>query len=91
MSINVFLVLYLGRACVVYTFSLTLTLLAAKIISLCHRQRARSAGTSMQSDQALYCFLINFLNFSHFDISKIDKGQFQKWKMDKFILRNAAC
>ena len=35
-------------------------LLEAKVISLCHQYRARPAFTSVQSDQALYCWLTNF-------------------------------
>ena len=34
---------------------ITCILLVPKIISLCYQYRARPAGTSMQSDQALYC------------------------------------
>ena len=37
-----------------YVFSLSLTLLEPKVISLCHQYRARAACTSTQSDQALY-------------------------------------
>ena len=34
---------------------LTLILPTPKVISLCHRYRAKPACTSVQSDQALYC------------------------------------
>ena len=34
-------------------------LLRPKVISLCHQYRATPAGTSVQSDQALYCWLTN--------------------------------
>ena len=34
-------------------------ILEAKVISLCHQYRARPACTSVQSDQALYCWLTN--------------------------------
>ena len=37
-------------------FSLTLLLMESNVISLCHGYRARPAWTSMQSDQALYCW-----------------------------------
>ena len=39
---------------------LTLVLLEPKGIRLCHQYRARPACTSVQSDQALYCWLTNF-------------------------------
>ena len=44
----------------VFVITLTLPLLEPKIISLCHLYRGRPACTSMQSDQALYCWLANF-------------------------------
>ena len=40
--------------------SLTLTLLVLKLISLWNHYRARLAFTSMQSDQAQYCWLNNY-------------------------------
>ena len=36
---------------------LTLILLETKVISLCHQNRARPTCISVQSDQALYCWL----------------------------------
>ena len=53
---------------------LTVNQLESKVISLCHQYRARPACTSVQSDQALYCWLAN----SYLDIPKINNGQF--WK-----------
>ena len=38
--------------------TLTLTVLEAKVIS--HQYKARLAYTSVQTDQALYCWLTNF-------------------------------
>ena len=76
------------RALVPHTvLLLTLNLLEQKMISLCHHYRARSACTSVQSDQALNSWLTNFM--LHFDTPKNDNGQFQKWKMD-LLLRNSA-
>ena len=40
--------------------NLTLTLPKLKEISLCHQYRARIACTSVQSDEALYCWPANF-------------------------------
>ena len=43
--------------------SLSLTLFlpeSLEVISLCHQYRTRLACTSVQSDQALYCWLANF-------------------------------
>ena len=40
-------------------YILTLNLLKLKEISFCHLYRASPASTSVQSDQALYCWLIN--------------------------------
>ena len=37
-----------------------LTLILLKLITLCHQYRARSACTSVHSDQALYYWLTNF-------------------------------
>ena len=56
----------------------TLILSEPKVISLCHQYRARWACTSMQSDQALYCWLIN-LKFS-FWYPLYDNRQFQNWR-----------
>ena len=42
------------------TFALTFILLEPKAISLCHQYRAKPAFTSVQSGQALYCWLPNF-------------------------------
>ena len=39
---------------------LALILLKPNVISLCHQYRARPGCTSMQSDQALYCWQTNF-------------------------------
>ena len=39
---------------------LTLILLEPKVISLCHLYRTRPACSSVQSDQALYCWQTNF-------------------------------
>ena len=45
--------------------TLTLILLKPKEISLCHQYRTRPACTSMQSEQALYCWLsTNFILIS---------------------------
>ena len=49
---------------------------------LCHQYRVRAACTDMQSDQALYCWLANFIFSSWCDeIPKNDNGLFQNWKM----------
>ena len=53
---------------------LTVILLEPKVLSICHQYTARPAQTSVQSDQALYCWLTNFY---HLDIPKIETGQFQ--------------
>ena len=55
---------------------LILILLETKVIGLGHQYRARSACTSVQSDQALYCWL---------EIPKNKNGQFQIWKMNYSI------
>ena len=52
-----------------------------KVISLCNLNKARQACTSVQSDQAIFCWLAS----SHHDIPKNDNGEFQKWKMDYSI------
>ena len=39
---------------------LTLILLEANVFSFCHQYRVRPACTSMQPDQASYCWLTNF-------------------------------
>ena len=59
---------------------LTLILPTAKVISLCHQNRARSACTSVQSDQALSTSSF-YLNIPK-NIPKNDNGQCQKCKMD---------
>ena len=41
-------------------YNLTLILPTPKVISLCHQYRGRQACTSVQFDQALYCWLTNF-------------------------------
>ena len=41
-------------------WSLTIILLELKVISLCHHYRARPVCTSVQFDQALYCWLTIF-------------------------------
>ena len=46
-----------------YMLSLTLILMETKLTSLCRQNRARPACTSMQPNQALYCWLTVF-NFS---------------------------
>ena len=46
---------------------LTVILLELKVTSLCHQYRARSACTSVHSDQDIYCWLTNFLS-CHLDI-----------------------
>ena len=53
---------------------LTLILLTPKVTSLCHHYRARPARTSMQSDQALYCWLTNFFTSLHLDIPENGNG-----------------
>ena len=58
---------------------LTLILLKMKEISLCHHYIARPTYTSVQSDQALYCWL------TYFDFPKNDNEQFQKWQEDYSI------
>ena len=45
------------------SLGLTLILPTPKVISLCYLYRARPACTSVQSDQALYCWLTNFKVF----------------------------
>ena len=49
-----------GFYCVYVAYYLTLILLEQKVISLCHQYRVRPASTSVQSHQALYCWLTNF-------------------------------
>ena len=63
-----------------------LILLEPKVISLCHHHRARPPCTSMQSEQALYCWLTKF-TFIYIDIPKNDNGQIKKManKFQKFI------
>ena len=63
--------------------NLILILLELKEIRLCHQYGARPAYMSMQSDQALYCWLTNF-KFSSWYPSKYN-GQFKKRKMDYSI------
>ena len=62
---------------------LNLILLEPKVIRLCHQYRARLACTSMQSDQALYCWQTNFK--VGIMLYKKDNGQFQKWNVDYSI------
>ena len=59
-----------------------LTLILPKVISLCHQYRARPTCTTVQSDQALYCWLTNFKFSPYHDIPKYYNEQFQKWKVD---------
>ena len=54
---------------------LTITLLDPKMISLCHHYRDRPTYISVQSDQALYCWLA--MSQFHLAISKIE------WKLPK--------
>ena len=55
---------------------LTLILLEPRVISLCHQYRSRPDCASMQSDQAVYCWLINcnaiFLISQKIIIEKVD-------------------
>ena len=65
---------------------LTLILLEPKVISLCHQYTARPACTSVKSDHTLYCLTDQLHVITHLDISKYDKGEFQKWKVEYSIL-----
>ena len=67
----------------IFAVILTLTMLEPKLIRLCHQCRARSAWTSILSDQTLHCLLTNFKFF--LDFPKINNIQLQKWKVDKSI------
>ena len=53
--------------------------LVPKMINLCHHYRARSAYTSVQSNQALYCWMTNLS--SHLDIPKMkmDSANNGRW------------
>ena len=53
------------------------------MISLCLQYRARSACTSVQSDQALYCWLTNFKFSSRYPKMIMDSSK--KWKMDYYV------
>ena len=57
---------------VTVTQFLTLILPTPKVMRLCHQYRARPACTSLQADQALYCWLTSGF---HLDISKYNNGQ----------------
>ena len=59
---------------------LTLILLEPKVISICHQYRARLACTSVQSDQALYCWLTNYqLQIIILISLKMIMGSFKRW------------
>ena len=59
---------------------LTLILPTLKVISLCHQYRARPECTSMQSDQALYCWLTNFKVFILISLKlTMDSAKMQGW------------
>ena len=64
----------------------TLTLLEPKVIGLCYQYRARPTCKSMQSDQALYCWLTRFKFSSWISLKTI--GEFQKWNVDQSIYEN---
>ena len=64
-----------------YTF--TLILLEPNVISHGCQYRARSACTSMQSDQAP-------TSSSHLNIPKNDNGPLQNWKVDYSIKKKPA-
>jgi hypothetical protein len=71
--------------------NLTFKVLELKALSLCHRYRARPACTSVQSDQALYCWLTKLKNIQ-IGISKIDNGQSKKiWEVGQVHLNYSAC
>ena len=46
-----------------------------KMISLCYQCRARPVCTSVQSDEALYCWITNFQVFILISLNMIQKGK----------------
>ena len=74
-NVSIFKYINLPKLRRVYVVYLTLALLEPKFTTNCHchQQRARPVCTSMQSFEALFCWLVNF-TFSR--IPKSDNGQF---------------
>ena len=64
-----------------FCIKLTLILPEPKVNSLCPQYRVKPACTSVQSDQALYCWQTNFN--SHIDIPKMrmDFAKNEKWSI----------